>query len=71
VITRADPHHPLLPHQSRSAKPISNTDQQHLIPERSLSTLAQLGAIQVLMFVSAATGLAVGFAVICGSPCWP
>jgi K+-transporting ATPase ATPase A chain len=45
---------------------LTNTDQQHLIPERSLGTLAQLGAIQFLMFVSAATGLAVGFAVIRG-----
>lgn len=45
---------------------LTNTDQQHLIPERSLGTLAQLGALQFLMFVSAATGLAVGFAVIRG-----
>lgn len=45
---------------------LTNTDQQHLIPERSLGTLAQLGVIQFLMFVSAATGLAVGFAVIRG-----
>ena len=45
---------------------LTNTDQQHLIPERSLGNLAQLGAIQFLMFVSAATGLAVGFAVIRG-----
>ncbi|MEB3318975.1 MAG: potassium-transporting ATPase subunit KdpA [Cyanobacteriota bacterium] len=45
---------------------LTNTDQQHLMPERSLGTLAQLGAIQFLMFVSAATGLAVGFAVIRG-----
>jgi K+-transporting ATPase ATPase A chain len=50
---------------------LTNTDQQHLLPERSLGTLAQLGAIQFLMYVSAATGLAVGFAVIrgfCGLP---
>ena len=50
---------------------LTNTDQQHLVPERSLGTLAQLGAMQFLMFVSAATGLAVGFAVIrgfCGQP---
>lgn len=50
---------------------LTNTDQQHLVPERSLGTLAQLGAIQFLMFASSATGLAVGFAVIrgfCGRP---
>jgi len=34
--------------------------------EQSLGNLAQLGAMQFLMFVSAATGLAVGFAVIRG-----
>ncbi|MEB3331828.1 MAG: potassium-transporting ATPase subunit KdpA [Synechococcaceae cyanobacterium] len=45
---------------------LTNTDQQHLIPERSLGNLAQLGAIQFLMYVSAASGLAVGFAVIRG-----
>ena len=45
---------------------LTNTDQQHLVPEQSLGNLAQLGAIQFLMFVSAATGLAVGFAVIRG-----
>ena len=45
---------------------LTNTDQQHLTPEQSLGNLAQLGAIQFLMFVSAATGLAVGFAVIRG-----
>ena len=50
---------------------LTNTDQQHLVPEQSLGTLAQLGAMQFLMFVSAATGLSVGFAVIrgfCGRP---
>ncbi|MFO0016685.1 MAG: potassium-transporting ATPase subunit KdpA [Synechococcaceae cyanobacterium] len=50
---------------------LTNTDQQHLVPEQCLGNLAQLGAIQFLMFVSAATGLAVGFAVIrgfCGRP---
>jgi K+-transporting ATPase ATPase A chain len=50
---------------------LTNTDQQHLIPEQSLGNLAQLGALQFLMFVSAASGLAVGFAVIrgfCGRP---
>jgi K+-transporting ATPase ATPase A chain len=39
---------------------LTNTDQQHLVPEQSLGNLAQLGAMQFLMFVSAATGLAVG-----------
>ena len=45
---------------------LSNTNQQHLVPEQSLGNLAQLRAMQFLMFVSAATGLAVGFAVIRG-----
>ena len=45
---------------------LTNSDQQHLVPEESLGNLAQLGAMQFLMFVSAATGLAVGFAVIRG-----
>lgn len=45
---------------------LTNTDQQHLVPEQALGNLAQLGALQFLMFVSAATGLAVGFAVIRG-----
>ena len=45
---------------------LTNTDQQHLVPEQSLGNLAQLGAMQFLMFVSAASGLAVGFAVIRG-----
>ncbi|MFM1811512.1 MAG: hypothetical protein RLZZ336_450, partial [Cyanobacteriota bacterium] len=45
---------------------LTNTDQQHLVPEASLGNLAQLGVIQFLMFVSAASGLAVGFAVIRG-----
>jgi K+-transporting ATPase ATPase A chain len=45
---------------------LTNTDQQHLVPEQSLGNLAQLGVMQFLMFVSAATGLAVGFAVIRG-----
>ena len=45
---------------------LTNTDQQHITPELSLGNLAQLGAMQFLMFVSAATGLAVGFAVIRG-----
>ena len=45
---------------------LTNTDQQHLVPEQSLGNLTQLGAMQFLMFVSAASGLAVGFAVIRG-----
>jgi potassium-transporting ATPase potassium-binding subunit len=45
---------------------VTSADQQHLIPEQSLGNLAQLGAIQFLMFVSAATGLSVGFAFIRG-----
>ena len=45
---------------------LTNTDQQHLVPEQALGNLAQLGALQFLMFVSAATGLAVGFAVLRG-----
>jgi K+-transporting ATPase ATPase A chain len=45
---------------------LTNTDQHHLIPEETLGNLAQLGALQFLMFVSAASGLAVGFAVIRG-----
>jgi K+-transporting ATPase ATPase A chain len=45
---------------------LTNTDQQHLVPETSLGNLAQLGVIQFLMYGSAATGLAVGIAVIRG-----
>lgn len=45
---------------------VTSCDQQHLIPEASLGNLAQLGAIQFLMFVSAATGLATGYAFIRG-----
>jgi K+-transporting ATPase ATPase A chain len=50
---------------------LTNTDQQHYTPEQSLGDLAQLGALQFLMFTSSATGLAVGFAFIrgiCGRP---
>ena len=50
---------------------LTNTDPQHYTPEQSLGDLAQLGALQFLMFTSAATGLAVGFAFIrgiCGRP---
>lgn len=45
---------------------VAGADQQHLVPEQSLGNLAQLGAIQFLMFVSAGTGVAVGFAFIRG-----
>ena len=45
---------------------LTNSDQQHLVPEQSLGNLVQLGAMQFLMFVSAGTGLAAGFAVIRG-----
>jgi K+-transporting ATPase ATPase A chain len=45
---------------------LTNTDQQHLIPKQTLGNLAQLGAMQFLMFISAASGMAVGFAVIRG-----
>jgi len=45
---------------------VAGADQQHFVPEQSLGNLAQLGAIQFLMFVSAGTGLAVGFAFIRG-----
>lgn len=50
---------------------LTNTDQQHYVPEQSLGDLAQLGALQFLFFTSSATGLAVGFAFIrglCGRP---
>lgn len=45
---------------------VTNTDQQHYLPEQTFSDLTQLGAIQFLMFTSAATGLAVGVAFIRG-----
>ena len=45
---------------------VTNTDQQHYLPEQTLSDLTQLGALQFLMFTSAATGLAVGIAFIRG-----
>ncbi len=50
---------------------VTNTDQQHYLPERSLGAGVQLAALQFLMFVSPATGLAFGFAVVrgvCGQP---
>jgi K+-transporting ATPase ATPase A chain len=45
---------------------VTNTDQQHYLPEQSLGAGVQLGALQFLMYVSAATGLALGFAVVRG-----
>lgn len=45
---------------------VTNTDQQHYLPEQTFSDFTQLGAIQFLMFTSAATGLAVGIAFIRG-----
>ena len=50
---------------------LTNTDQQHYTPEQTLSDFSQLGALQFLFFLSAATGLAAGFAFIrgiCGRP---
>ncbi|MFN6131615.1 MAG: potassium-transporting ATPase subunit KdpA [Synechococcaceae cyanobacterium] len=50
---------------------VTNTDQQHYVPERSLGAGVQLAALQFRMFVSPATGLAFGFAVVrgvCGQP---
>jgi K+-transporting ATPase ATPase A chain len=50
---------------------VTNTDQQHYLPEQTFSDLTQLGAIQFLMFTSAGTGLAVGIAFLrglCGRP---
>jgi K+-transporting ATPase ATPase A chain len=45
---------------------LTNTDQQHYLPEQTFSDLTQLAAIQFLMFTSAATGLAVGIAFLRG-----
>jgi K+-transporting ATPase ATPase A chain len=45
---------------------VTNTDQQHYLPEQTFSDFTQLAAIQFLMFTSAATGLAVGIAFIRG-----
>ena len=45
---------------------VTNTDQQHYLPEQSLGAGVQLGALQFLMYVSPATGLALGFAVLRG-----
>ncbi|MFY8149589.1 MAG: potassium-transporting ATPase subunit KdpA [Prochlorococcaceae cyanobacterium] len=50
---------------------VTNTDQQHYLPEQTFSDLTQLGALQFLMFTSAGTGLAVGIAFLrglCGRP---
>jgi K+-transporting ATPase ATPase A chain len=45
---------------------LTNTDQQHYIPEITLSYFSQAAALGFLMFTSAATGLAVGIAFIRG-----
>ncbi|MFB2767784.1 potassium-transporting ATPase subunit KdpA [Pelatocladus sp. BLCC-F211] len=45
---------------------LTNTDQQHYIPETTLSYFSQTAANGFLMFTSAATGLAVGIAFIRG-----
>lgn len=45
---------------------LTNTDQQHYIPEITLSYFSQTAALGFLMFTSAATGLAVGIAFIRG-----
>ncbi|WP_066378637.1 MULTISPECIES: potassium-transporting ATPase subunit KdpA [unclassified Anabaena] len=45
---------------------VTNTDQQHYIPETTLSYFSQVAALGFLMFTSAATGLAVGIAFIRG-----
>ncbi|MER3492060.1 MAG: potassium-transporting ATPase subunit A, partial [Mastigocladus sp. ERB_26_2] len=45
---------------------LTNTDQQHYIPEITISYFSQTAALGFLMFTSAATGLAVGIAFIRG-----
>ncbi|MBD2448624.1 potassium-transporting ATPase subunit A [Nostoc sp. FACHB-152] len=45
---------------------VTNTDQQHYIPETTLSHFSQVAALGFLMFTSAGTGLAVGIAFIRG-----
>lgn len=45
---------------------VTNTDQQHYIPETTLSYFSQVAALGFLMFTSAATGIAVGIAFIRG-----
>ncbi|MDM9384219.1 potassium-transporting ATPase subunit KdpA [Chlorogloeopsis sp. ULAP01] len=45
---------------------LTNTDQQHYVPEITLSYFSQTAALGFLMFTSAATGLAVGIAFLRG-----
>ncbi|MBF2007292.1 MAG: potassium-transporting ATPase subunit A [Chlorogloeopsis fritschii C42_A2020_084] len=45
---------------------LTNTDQQHYVPETTLSYFSQTAALGFLMFTSAATGLAVGIAFLRG-----
>ncbi|BBD59289.1 potassium-transporting ATPase subunit A [Nostoc sp. HK-01] len=45
---------------------VTNTDQQHYVPETTLSYFSQVAALGFLMFTSAGTGLAVGIAFIRG-----
>jgi len=45
---------------------LTNTGQQHYIGEKTLSHFSQTAALTFLMFISAATGLAVGIAFIRG-----
>ncbi len=45
---------------------ITNTDQQHYVPETTMSYASQVLGLGFLMFTSAATGLAVGIAFIRG-----
>lgn len=45
---------------------ITNTDQQHYVPETTMSYASQMLGLGFLMFTSAATGLAVGIAFIRG-----
>ncbi|QIK86894.1 potassium-transporting ATPase subunit A [Erysipelothrix sp. HDW6B] len=45
---------------------ITNTNLQHYTPETSLTLLGQMFVIMVMMFLSSASGIAVGFAFIRG-----
>ncbi|MDJ0735632.1 MAG: potassium-transporting ATPase subunit KdpA [Nostocaceae cyanobacterium] len=45
---------------------LTNTDQQHYLPETTFSYFSQTAALGFLMFLSPATGLAVGIAFIRG-----
>ena len=45
---------------------ITNTNLQHYTPETSLTMLGQMFVIMVMMFLSSASGIAVGFAFIRG-----